>query len=36
MGNKTDVAPKKRHIVVQCNNIFYIQKPRETNVRGIL
>ena len=22
MRNKTDVAPEKRHIVVQCNNLF--------------
>ena len=40
MGNKTDVAPEKRHILVQCNNlfkaIFHIQKLRETTVRGIL
>ena len=41
MENKTNIAPEKRHIVVQCNNFFkktffYIHKPRETNVRGIL
>ena len=41
MGNKTNVAPEKRHIEVQCDNFFkkaffLIHKPRETIVWGIL